>query len=310
MEEMSPAVVVPFRVGNSVCDNPNMATPMDITRLKLMADTAGLLSDSVTKASDNPTEVGSDDCKSSNGEEEISITTVSVMNDDKCEGVPLTVVLSQNNSNWVAADETISHGSEEDDSLSFEGDHIYDSSCSHSVVSETSSICGDDFLGSEVSSFEAFGSISNAKDVSSVEIAATANLGESNVESLESQIASSSSVAVSLEEDVGDGLGVEACNMVLQLPLEKRACEPVSRSVFEVDCVPLWGYTSVCGRRPEMEDAVATVPRFSELPIQMLIGNRVLDGSSKAVAHQTVHFFGVYDGHGGSQVCIQISFVM
>ncbi|KAG6585757.1 Protein phosphatase 2C 16, partial [Cucurbita argyrosperma subsp. sororia] len=276
MEEMFGAVVVPFRVGNS-----DMATPMDITRL-----TAGLLSDSVAKASDHLTEVGSDDCKSSNGEEEVS-----VMNDDKCEGVSLSVVLSQNNSNWVAADETISHVSEEDDSFSLEG--IYDSSCSHSVVSETSSICGDDFLGSEVSYFEAFGS----KDVSSVEIAATAN-----VESLETPIASSSSAGVSLEEDIGDGLGIDACNMVLQLPLEKRANEPVGRSVFEVDCIPLWGFTSVCGRRPEMEDAATAVPRFSELPVQMLIGDRVLDGSNKAIAHQTVHFFGVYDGHGGSQV--------
>lgn len=309
MEEMSSAVVVPFRVGNSVCDNPNMATPMDITRLKLMTDTAGLLSDSVTKASDDPTEVGSDDCKSSNGEEEVGIATDLVTNDDKCEGVPLSVVLSQNNTNWVAADETISPGSEEDDSLSLEGDHIYDSSCSHSVISDNSSICGDDFLGSEVFSIEAFDSIGNAKDISSVDVAAKANIGESNVESLETQIASSSAVAVNL--DVGDGLGAEACtgNMVLQLPLEKRASEPVGRSVFEVDCVPLWGFTSVCGRRPEMEDAVATLPRFSEIPVQMLIGSRVLDGSSKAVAHQTVHFFGVYDGHGGSQVCIQISFV-
>ncbi|KGN47603.1 protein phosphatase 2C 53 isoform X1 [Cucumis sativus] len=302
MEEMSPAVVVPFRVGNSVCDNPNMATPMDITRLKLMADTAGLLSDSVTKASDDLTEVGSDDCKSSNGEEEIGITAVSVMN-DKCEGVPLSVVLSQNNSNWGAAGETISHGSEEDDSLSLEGDHIYDSSCSHSVISETSSICGDEFLGSEASSFDAFDSIINAKDISSVEIAAKANIEEANVESFETQIASSSSAAASLEEDVGGGIGTAACdNMVLQLPLEKKASEPVGRSVFEVDCVPLWGYTSVCGRRPEMEDAAATVPRFSELPVQMLVGDRVLDGSNKAIAHQTVHFFGVYDGHGGSQV--------
>lgn len=305
MEEMSPAVVVPFRVGNSVCDNTNMATPMDITRLKLMADTAGLLSESVTKASTDPTEVGSsDDCKSSNGEEDVGITTISVANDDKCEGVQLSVVLTQNNRNWVAADETVSHGSEEDDSLSLEGDHIYDSSCSYSIASENSSICGDDFLGSEVSSFETFSSISNAKDISSVEIAAEANLGESNVESLETQIVGSSAVAVSLEEDVGDGLSIEACNMVLQLPLEKRASEPVGRSVFEVDCVPLWGFTSVCGRRPEMEDAVATVPRFSEIPIQMLVGNRVLDGSSKPIAHQTVHFFGVYDGHGGSQVCL------
>jgi protein phosphatase 2C len=33
------------------------------------------------------------------------------------------------------------------------------------------------------------------------------------------------------------------------------------RSVFAVDRVPLWGCTSICGRRPEMEDAVAAILR-------------------------------------------------
>ena len=51
-----------------------------------------------------------------------------------------------------------------------------------------------------------------------------------------------------------------------------------------------------------MEDAFATVPQFLKIPIQMLIGDRVLDGISNHLSHQTGHFFGVYDGHGGSQV--------
>ncbi|XP_076928608.1 putative protein phosphatase 2C 6 [Bidens hawaiensis] len=77
----------------------------------------------------------------------------------------------------------------------------------------------------------------------------------------------------------------------------------VARSVFEVDCVPLWGFTSICGRRPEMEDAVATVPRFLKVPVQMLTGDRgVVDRMTKSLSHLTTHFFGIYDGHGGSQV--------
>lgn len=55
-----------------------------------------------------------------------------------------------------------------------------------------------------------------------------------------------------------------------------------------------------------MEDAFATVPQFLKIPIQMLIGDRVLDGLSKCI-NQTVHFFGVYDGHGGCQVCLLTS---
>ncbi|CAH9126603.1 unnamed protein product [Cuscuta epithymum] len=76
----------------------------------------------------------------------------------------------------------------------------------------------------------------------------------------------------------------------------------VSRSVFEVDYVPLWGYASVCGRRAEMEDAVSTVPSFFKVPLEMLIGNPLPDGMKGHLSHLTAHFFGVYDGHGGSQV--------
>ncbi|CAL4956038.1 unnamed protein product [Urochloa decumbens] len=74
------------------------------------------------------------------------------------------------------------------------------------------------------------------------------------------------------------------------------------RSVFAVDCVPLWGYTSICGRRPEMEDAVATVPRFHDVPLWMLTGNAVIDGLDPMTFRLPAHFFGVYDGHGGAQV--------
>ncbi|KAI3684172.1 hypothetical protein L6452_33392 [Arctium lappa] len=51
-----------------------------------------------------------------------------------------------------------------------------------------------------------------------------------------------------------------------------------------------------------MEDAVAVVPRFTEVPIKMFVGDHVIDGVSSSLSDLTVHFFGVYDGHGGSQV--------
>jgi len=51
-----------------------------------------------------------------------------------------------------------------------------------------------------------------------------------------------------------------------------------------------------------MEDALTTVPRFLKIPIQILTGYMVPDGIDKCFREQTIHFFGVYDGHGGSQV--------
>uniref|UniRef100_A0A1J3JPX2 protein-serine/threonine phosphatase n=1 Tax=Noccaea caerulescens TaxID=107243 RepID=A0A1J3JPX2_NOCCA len=73
-----------------------------------------------------------------------------------------------------------------------------------------------------------------------------------------------------------------------------------SRSLFEFKSVPLYGVTSICGRRPEMEDSVSTIPRFLQVSSNSLLdGCRVGNGFNP---HSSAHFFGVYDGHGGSQV--------
>lgn len=76
---------------------------------------------------------------------------------------------------------------------------------------------------------------------------------------------------------------------------KKMISRTESRSLFEFKSVPLYGVTSICGRRPEMEDAVSTIPRFLQSCSDSLIDGRFNPQS-------TAHFFGVYDGHGGSQV--------
>ncbi|KAF2304302.1 hypothetical protein GH714_029617 [Hevea brasiliensis] len=192
MEEMPPTVAVPFRVGNSVCENPTVDTHLDITRLKLMEDTAGLLSDSVTK--------------------------VSTVGDKDCHFVI-----------WIMKLVT--------QQLQFQNRTSREESLVGYAASEPSSLCGEEFLGFE----------------------ATSEIG----------------TPVSLEEEIGDGSDPKPYAVVLQLALGKGVRGTVTCSVFEVDYVPLWGVTSICGRRPEMEDAVATVPYFLEIPIQMLIGDRV-----------------------------------
>nr|XP_043628260.1 probable protein phosphatase 2C 6 [Erigeron canadensis] len=150
----------------------------------------------------------------------------------------------------------------EDELLSLEGDRVLDSSCTLSVVSDSSSLCAEDLIVLENVTSEI--STLGSQD------------GEKSVYAVEDKIV--------ISEQVTSGSGI------------------VARSVFEVDCVPLWGFTSIIGRRPEMEDAVATVPRFLKIPIQMLTGDRGPDQLTKSLSHLTTHFFGVYDGHGGSQV--------
>lgn len=74
------------------------------------------------------------------------------------------------------------------------------------------------------------------------------------------------------------------------------------RSLFLMERLPLWGFITICGRRPEMEDAVVVVPYFFEVPLWMLIGDQSMDGLDPDVIRTPLHFFGVYDGHGGAQV--------
>ncbi|CAK9137044.1 unnamed protein product [Ilex paraguariensis] len=63
----------------------------------------------------------------------------------------------------------------------------------------------------------------------------------------------------------------------------------------------LWGFTSVIGRRREMEDAVRVVPGFMSRTCDH-VGGCTAAGSMSSTEVSPVHFFGVYDGHGGSQV--------
>ncbi|CAA6666187.1 unnamed protein product [Spirodela intermedia] len=88
-----------------------------------------------------------------------------------------------------------------------------------------------------------------------------------------------------------------------QIKEEIRGTVGKPRSSLVSDCIPFWGHVSICGRRPEIEDAVAIVPRFSEIPLQLLAGPHLVDGGLETNPTQSIgHFFGVYDGHGGAQV--------
>ncbi|KAI3496408.1 hypothetical protein L1887_38769 [Cichorium endivia] len=154
----------------------------------------------------------------------------------------------------------------EDELMSLEGDRIFENSCNLSVISDSSSLCGEDFIA-----FESLNTLQSDDSEKGV-------VGVCSIEGIDNN-----RVLVTEVDDVAT---------------QKVSSATIARSVFEVDCVPLWGFTSICGRRPEMEDSVATVPRFLKIPIQMLTGDKM----TKSLSHLSAHFFGVYDGHGGSQV--------
>nr|XP_043624670.1 protein phosphatase 2C 16-like [Erigeron canadensis] len=84
--------------------------------------------------------------------------------------------------------------------------------------------------------------------------------------------------------------------------LADQSQHKVVRSVFELECVPLYGSHSVIGKRPEMEDAVINVPDFMRIPVKMLAADHIINLVNPSLNDLTAHFFGVYDGHGGCQV--------
>jgi protein phosphatase 2C len=65
---------------------------------------------------------------------------------------------------------------------------------------------------------------------------------------------------------------------------------------------PLCGFSSVCGRRQEMEDAIVVKPQLFQVPSMMLMDDHVNENTK----HSLAHVFGVFDGHGGSQVYLKI----
>ncbi|KAH7511504.1 hypothetical protein ACOSP7_015121 [Xanthoceras sorbifolium] len=101
-----------------------------------------------------------------------------------------------------------------------------------------------------------------------------------------------------------DVVGDQGNGTIVEGQHQKKICRTQNQRVARLDEIPRWGFTSVCGRRPEMEDAVAVVPRFLQIQSRMLMDDRVLNGTNQIPipSHVDAHFFGVYDGHGGCQV--------
>ncbi|KAL8040279.1 hypothetical protein ABFS82_10G085200 [Erythranthe guttata] len=102
------------------------------------------------------------------------------------------------------------------------------------------------------------------------------------------------------ESELGKDVTVEESDKTLSDSLIEVSQEiTTNKRKLPSNYVPLWGLTSICGRRKEMEDSVVALPRFLKIPSSMLD-----DGphSSSARKDSIAHVFGVYDGHGGCQV--------
>ncbi|XP_075522436.1 protein phosphatase 2C 50-like [Primulina tabacum] len=292
MEEMYQAVEVPFELGNFIFDNLRLNSCMDTTRIELMEDSTSLF-----PRVDTTGKVDNEDSSFADSGSEVSFTALSGLEENRSGASSAMALTSEDESQWLPTN-VIVHESEEDGSSSLEGDLILDNSCSLSVVSDSSSLCGDDFLGFEMSSGIGANFLEVEKSTCDADLVSTTrDLGNPLI---------CTNLGDSLTVKVGNGEEAVNCggskSSVASVQLDKGPSGRFGRSIFEVDYVPLWGFTSVCGRRPEMEDAVATIPRFLEIPIQMLTDDQFIDGVNSRLSQLTGHFFGVYDGHGGLHV--------
>ncbi|XP_040369424.1 protein phosphatase 2C 53-like [Rosa chinensis] len=64
-----------------------------------------------------------------------------------------------------------------------------------------------------------------------------------------------------------------------------------------------WGYSLNIGRRREMEDTLTIVPSFMQIPCAS-VGGCTAPECRYVTEESSVHYFGLYDGHGGSEVII------
>ncbi|KAG5537930.1 hypothetical protein RHGRI_025129 [Rhododendron griersonianum] len=233
MEEMSQAVAVTLSLSNSICDNSGITSPLEITRLKLVTETANLLTMATPDGG-------------TGGKPELEET------------------IPKSESGWIANDVTIQE-SEEDGILN--------------VGDDSSGMVGEELLTTDTS-------LPIAVEIEKIEtgeiVTKVISLGEPSIE----------------QKPIIDVLTLAS----IPNEIEKGQIGRCGKSVFELEYIPLWGSVSICGKRAEMEDAVVAVPWFMKIPIKMFVGDHVINGLSQSLSHITTHFFGVYDGHGGSQV--------
>lgn len=280
MEEISPAVAVTLSLSSSICDNPAISNHVEITRLKLVTDTASLLSDpaSLLHAESNT----SWDGNSNSMKVEVGRVPLLTLGESsvKCS-LPQTVLGAENG---LIVSDSIIQGNNEDEVLS--------------VGEDPCVINGEELLPLDASLQLSLPIAVEIEGIDNGQIVAKVISLEER--SFDRKV--TNTIVALPDDEITSGPTLKAAVVALPLPSEKEPVKESVKSVFELECVPLWGSVSICGKRPEMEDAVVAVPNFMKIPIKMFIGDRVIDGLSQSLSHLTSHFYGVYDGHGGSQV--------
>ncbi|XP_078438683.1 protein phosphatase 2C 50-like [Wolffia australiana] len=309
MEELRAAVTLPLRMGGTPCDNA-----LEITQLKLITDTGRLLPASNSSLGGKSEilrteEIAIDVCNqrlrpasnsslggkffAGDGSQVHDADTIRTEKMEVCESNERLVLDSNTTSGSQVPQTKIIRTEEIDacvsnerlvlDSNTTSGSQVHQTKIIRTeeidacVSNERSMLHSNTFSSSQVLETE----IIRTEEMSGRnESSGVSDCSSSLPEDFATEIEAINAVCSSAEcdkinaitEDSSLGGEGNLCNLMLSRP-------------------PLWGYASICGRRAEMEDAFSAVPFFSRV-----------NGEDAELGSSPAHFFGVYDGHGGSQV--------
>ncbi|XP_027359014.1 probable protein phosphatase 2C 6 [Abrus precatorius] len=283
MEEITSTVAVPFTLGNLIQNESAVKTHMEITGLKLMANTASALILNPATEGCQSFSVESENHTDISPQPQITVSTEGKVNQ---VGVDLVSEMVSQGDNNCFVTQSQKKAKKEDEPMiakDFQCMHL-----SQSATSDKSSPCKEESSILRTNCYEVKPPNMNIiHDTSTLKLEPRQNMA---------------SVAMELESE--DGSGSDGCD---PKPFAAFHEKPGKQTCLELSgtppppttpTTPFWGFSSVCGRREEMEDAIAIKPHFFQVPSWLVMDYHV----SENTKYSPAHFFGVYDGHGGCQV--------
>ncbi|XP_061361483.1 protein phosphatase 2C 56-like [Gastrolobium bilobum] len=292
MEEISSSVAVPFALGNLIQKESAVATHMEITGLKLMANTAAALILNPAVEDCQSYSVGSENHADVSLQHQITVSAE--VKENQVGAALLSEMVIEYESNWVLTESHNKARKDDEFMLAVDFQRLHNSS-SQSDTNDKSGPCGEEAASLETSYSEIDSPIIIKIDDN---IHGKSGLNEPHPDL--KPVQNTVSVAMDIESEDRSGSDPTLSSSVLldQLLKENNTWRTSYQNALESSSGPLWGFSSICGMRQEMEDAISVKPQLFQVPSQMLMDGHVNENTKYSPAH----FFGVYDGHGGFQV--------